>query len=239
MFSRDHGSRELPLRDSLQNLPLGTWSPSWKPYLRQWVLVHGDHGPCEYLFTLVSKFPCVKKGNWEISVVKLTPVTPSGRWTVPRAPQPTPAPSVLQVSSSVTWRTADPEELCAPLQFADGKPARRPAKSFSLVRLFATLWTVARQAPLSLGFSRQEYWSGLPCPPPGVLPNSGTEPASPATPGLQADSLPLSHRGNLWKACLTLKVGFAHQGSLACWKQRALRRVQVYKGTFMLGDLRV
>jgi len=43
--------------------------------------------------------------------------------------------------------------------------------SFSCIWLFATLWTVAFQAPLSVGFSRQEYWSGLPCPPPGDLPN--------------------------------------------------------------------
>ena len=41
----------------------------------------------------------------------------------------------------------------------------------SHVRLFVTSWTVARQAPLSMGFSRQEYWGGLPCPPPGDLPN--------------------------------------------------------------------
>ena len=47
--------------------------------------------------------------------------------------------------------------------------------------------TVACQAPLSMGFSRQEYWSGLPCPPPGYLPNPGIEPRYPA---LQADSLP-------------------------------------------------
>ena len=46
--------------------------------------------------------------------------------------------------------------------------------------LFATPWTVARQAPLSMGFSRQEYWSGLPFPPPGDLPNPGIEPTSPA-----------------------------------------------------------
>ena len=51
---------------------------------------------------------------------------------------------------------------------------------------FSTPWTVAQQAPLSMGFSRQEYWSGLPCPPPGDLPDSGIEPGSPA---LQADSL--------------------------------------------------
>ena len=54
----------------------------------------------------------------------------------------------------------------------------------SHVRLFATLWTVARQAPLSMGFSRQEYWSGLPCPPPGDLPHPGIEPGSPAAPAL-------------------------------------------------------
>jgi len=49
---------------------------------------------------------------------------------------------------------------------------------FSPVRLFVTLWTVAGKAPLAMGFSRQEYWSGLPCPPPGELPNPGTEPTS-------------------------------------------------------------
>ena len=48
----------------------------------------------------------------------------------------------------------------------------------SRVRLFATLWTVAHQAPLSMGFSRQEYWSRLPCPPPGDLPDPGIKPAS-------------------------------------------------------------
>ena len=46
---------------------------------------------------------------------------------------------------------------------------------FSHVRLFATPWTIARQAPLFIGFSRQEYWNGLLCPPPGDLPNSGME----------------------------------------------------------------
>ena len=49
---------------------------------------------------------------------------------------------------------------------------------FGCVQLFATLWTVAPQVPLPMGFSRQEYWSGLPCPPPGGLPNPGIEPAS-------------------------------------------------------------
>ena len=68
---------------------------------------------------------------------------------------------------------------------------------FSHVRLFATLWTVTRQPHLSMEFSRQEYWSGLPCPPPEDLPHSGTEPTSPVSPALQANALPLSHWGSL------------------------------------------
>ena len=59
-------------------------------------------------------------------------------------------------------------------------------KSLSRVQLFVTPWTVAHQAPPSMGFSRQEYWSGLPFPSPGNLPNSGIEPGSPA---FQADAL--------------------------------------------------
>ena len=60
-------------------------------------------------------------------------------------------------------------------------------KSLSCVRLFATPWTVAYQAPLSMGFSRQECWSGLPFPSPGDIPNPGIKLRSPA---LQADTFP-------------------------------------------------
>ena len=55
---------------------------------------------------------------------------------------------------------------------------------FSHVQFFATLWTVARQTLLSMGFSKQEYWSGLPCPPPGDLPNPGIELTSLMSPAL-------------------------------------------------------
>ena len=55
---------------------------------------------------------------------------------------------------------------------------------FSPIRLFATPWTIACQAPPSMGFCRQEYWSGLPCPPPGDLPDPGIEPASVLSPSL-------------------------------------------------------
>ena len=55
---------------------------------------------------------------------------------------------------------------------------------FSHLRLFATPWTIAGLAPLSMEFSRPEYWNGLPCPPPGDLPNSGIEPRSHTRPAL-------------------------------------------------------
>ena len=62
-------------------------------------------------------------------------------------------------------------------------------KLLSRVRFFVTPWTVAYQASLSMGFSRQEYWSGLPFPSPGDLPDPGIEPGSPA---LEADALTMS-----------------------------------------------
>ena len=82
--------------------------------------------------------------------------------------------------------------------------------SLSRVQLFATPWTVAYQAPPSMGFSRQEYWSGLPFPSPGDLPDPGIEPRSPT---FQADALTSEPPGNLIKGhihakslklCLTL-----------------------------------
>ena len=85
-------------------------------------------------------------------------------------------------------------------------------------------WIVACQAPLSIGFPKQEYWSGLPFPSPGDLSNPGIEPASPA---LQADSLPLSHHWTHWgreaglKACCmeaspSLGRGDHHNSYLCC-----------------------
>ena len=71
-------------------------------------------------------------------------------------------------------------------------------KSLSHVRVFVTPLTVAYQAPLSMGFSRREYWSGLPCPSSGDLPYPGIEPRSPA----------------LWQTLYRL----SHQGSPFCWQ---------------------
>ena len=67
-------------------------------------------------------------------------------------------------------------------------------ESLSRVRLFAAPWTVAHQAPPSMEFSRQEYWSGLPFPSPGDLPDPGIEPRSRA---LQADALPSEPPGKV------------------------------------------
>ena len=70
-------------------------------------------------------------------------------------------------------------------------------ESLYYVRNFVTLWTVVYQAPLFIWFPRQEYWSGLPCPPPGDHPYPGIELGSPVSSAVQADSLPLSSRGIL------------------------------------------
>ena len=69
------------------------------------------------------------------------------------------------------------------------------------IQLFVTPWTVAHQAPLSMGFFRQEYWSGLPCSPAGNLPNSGTEPACLTSPALAGTFFTSS---SAWEALLTL-----------------------------------
>ena len=84
---------------------------------------------------------------------------------------------------------------------------------FSCVQLIGTLWTVAHQALLSMGFSRQEYWSGLLCPPPEDLPNPGIKLSSPVYPDGQACSLPLASPGKpplsilftKRRSCLTFK----------------------------------
>ena len=73
---------------------------------------------------------------------------------------------------------------------------------FSHVLFFATLWTVALQTPLSMGFSRKEYWSGLPCPPPGDLPDPGMEPVSLKSPALMGGfftASTLQSPNNIWR----------------------------------------
>ena len=73
--------------------------------------------------------------------------------------------------------------------------------SHSVVSDSAIIWTVACQAPVSMGFFRKEYWSGLPLPPPGDLLDPGIEPMSPVSPVLQADSLMAASSGKQINAC--------------------------------------
>ena len=81
----------------------------------------------------------------------------------------------------------------------------------SCILFFATTGTLARQAPLSMGFSRQEYWSGLPFPPPGDLPDPGIEPRSPVSPALQADCLPDEPSGKPLR--VNIKPGLGENGA--------------------------
>ena len=76
---------------------------------------------------------------------------------------------------------------------------------FSCVQLFVTFWTVTHQAPLSMGFPRQEYWSGLPCPPPGDLANPGTEHAFLMSPALVGGLFTTSAT---WEAQEVIKITY-------------------------------
>ena len=89
----------------------------------------------------------------------------------------------------------------------------------SRVRLFVTPWTTALQAPLSMGFSSQEYWSRLLFPTPRNLLNPGIIPVSPAPPSLQANSLPLSHLGSIWNFPVNILLTFS--GGL-CWNNKCI-----------------
>ena len=93
---------------------------------------------------------------------------------------------MLEIIEPEAFRTVSFERGHASSLFGP-LPKKVKLKLLSHVRLFATPWTVAYQAHLSMGFSRQECWSGLPFPSPGDLPDPGNEPRSPA---LQADALP-------------------------------------------------
>ena len=101
------------------------------------------------------------------------------------SPQGSPVPGILQ-ARTLEW-------VAISFTMHESEKWKLKVKSLSPVWLFATPWTAAYQAPPSMGFSRQEYWSGLPLPSPGDLPDPGIEPGSPA---LQADALTSEPPGN-------------------------------------------
>ena len=82
------------------------------------------------------------------------------------------------------------------------------AQSLSRIQLFATPWTVAHQAPLSMGFSGQEYWSGLPFPPSEDLPDPGIELEFLKSPVLERHSLPRHMLGSSYESCHRSKAGW-------------------------------
>ena len=99
------------------------------------------------------------------------------------------------------------------------------APSLSPVQLFGTPQTVALQAPLSVGFSKQEYCSGLPFPPLGDLPNPGIETVSLVSPHGQVDSLPLSHLGSPLLHCSHVQILYRYTYICKCMCAKSLQCV--------------
>ena len=99
---------------------------------------------------------------------------------------------------------------------------------FSCVRLFVTPWTVALQAPLSMGFPRQQYWSGLPLPPPRDLPDPGIEPVSLESPALTGGFFTTSISWETqWAGNITLFPGSVFPAAFFCWIPRASQSVSL------------
>ena len=115
-------------------------------------------------------------------------------------------PRILTYRTLVPWRGAEPLPSAVKAPGTNYWTVREFPQSSFLSQflcvlaqscwLFVTLQTITHQASLSMGFSRQEYWSGLPCPAPWDLPNPGIDLEYRASPGLQSDSLLLSHQGD-------------------------------------------
>ena len=101
---------------------------------------------------------------------------------------------------------------------------------FSRVQLFATVWTTVRQTPVSLGFSRQQYWNGLPCPPPEYLPDLGIEPTSLLSPALAGRFCTTSAT---WEAT-ELPYGVLNPGEPLQTKPTALQYYHSWQASSML-----
>ena len=96
------------------------------------------------------------------------------------------------------------------------------ALSFQLCPTLCAPWTAAHQAPLSMGFSRQEYWSGLPHPPPRDLSDPGMHPLLPVSLVLQADSLPTGPPGKLGLIKEVIKITLPYFYLLVMWQGKTL-----------------
>ena len=130
------------------------------------------HAQGLYSLSVVPEIPDSQARRREVSLSPVSPFCWKGEKEEPDSAPKSPLGSCIRVSSTCVSTQAYRHTRACVLS------------RFSHVQLFSTHWTVACQAPLSMGFSRQEYWCGLPCPPPGDLPNSGTEPKSLTSPAL-------------------------------------------------------
>ena len=125
-----------------------------------------------------------------------------------------------------TWECNCPETADQPLNVARAQLSLQCCRccfSLSCVQLFAIPWTVARQAPLSMGFSRQEYWSGSPLPSPGDLPDQGVESKLPGSPPFSAAPGEVPWNGQYvgGEPCQSwLSAGKAHMPSTAILKHQ-------------------
>ena len=113
----------------------------------------------------------------------------------------------------------------------------RVLSRFSRVQLFATPWSVDDQTPLSMGFSRQEYWSGLPCPPPGDLPDPGIEPASLMSPASAGGFFTTSTTGGNPPVLLPLSSYTGFRSSVPETEAETNRDIFCYLTTDLTGSL--
>ena len=154
--------------------------------------------PPHFIFLLtpqIAKDSMEEEKEWGISFLWLDEWE-DGTWVIDKGVW---HPSKMGVSRALKNIVLEPDE-------------RKKVKSLSHVQLFATPWTVAYQGPLSMGFSRQQYWSGLPFPSPGDLPDPGIEARFPA---LRADALPPEPPGK--PGCPGFKSQLAHLLAVCPW----------------------
>ena len=167
-------------------------------------------------------------------------------------PSPFPSRAILSAWKSSSLQFSHKDVFCPSLKshfkfflkilFWQAKPTSNPLlqlcvlRHFSRVWLFVTLWTTAHQAPLSMGFSRQEYWSGLPCSPPGDIPDPRIKPMFLRSPALA---------GRIFTTSATREAPKDWQSKAICWHhfQRLGQQVlpswkglwSVYPGTHCRG----
>ena len=170
-------------------------------------------GPCHSLSGSLIKWQSPPANLWSVpllrNVYQIEPLLLVGPCPSPQVPRETSQMvrhSVPRAFTSLYLLTKLYEAVTEPVLHSQ----RVCAQSLSRARFFAPFWTVAHQAPLSMGFSRQEYWSGLPFPSPGDPPNLGTEPVSLVSPALQVDSLPVEPSDTFLKALTPFSNPHSH-----------------------------